>query len=247
MTAPLSAPPTTAATTVVDLWIIRTDQPAPVVARLRRLLDRTERDRAGAGSDPVRADRFTVLHGAVRLLAAERLGIAADALVWRHGPHGKPEPDHHGTGHDLRLSYSGSAALAVLALARGRRVGADVEELRDERVATRTARRYFPDADVRHIAGAGTAADRSDRFTRLWCRREAVVKAYGGRLAQGLGLRLAGDSPLLLPDVGTLGDSACRVADVPVPGAFRAAVAVEGDQPFRIVPRLWQADPTRIS
>ncbi|MFC1419647.1 4'-phosphopantetheinyl transferase family protein [Streptacidiphilus cavernicola] len=233
----------TAAPTSVDFWTVRADQPAPVAAVLRRLLDRTERERADAAADPVLADRFTVVHGAVRLLTAERLGIAAADLVWRYGPHGKPEPEQdRNRGRTLRLSYSGSGPLAVLALAEDRRVGADVEELRDERVAARMAGRYFPEADRRWIAEAGSAAGASDRFTRLWCRREAVVKAYGGRLAQGLGLRLGGAAPVRLAEAGSLDAGACLVSDVPVPEPFRAAVAAEGDRPFQVVRWSWPDD-----
>jgi 4'-phosphopantetheinyl transferase len=221
----------------VDLWVIPADQPAPVVARLRPLLDPAERDRADAASDAVRTARFTVVHGVVRLLAAQRLGIDAADLTWQYGPHGKPEPQ----GGRLRLSYSGSGPLAVLALADGRRVGADVEVLRDARVAARLAGRYFPDIDRQFVSSADTPEIASDRFTRLWCRREACVKVHGGRLAQGLGLALAGPSPLLLPDTGPLDGGPYQVRDVSVPGAFRAAVAVEGARPFQLVRRHWTA------
>ncbi|MFC9330471.1 4'-phosphopantetheinyl transferase family protein [Kitasatospora sp. NPDC057015] len=231
----------------VDLWVIRTDQPAPVVRRLRDLLDRTELDRAGAGRDQVRTDRFTVVHGVVRLLTAERLGAAPAELAWRRGPHGKPEPvtDDGATGPRLQISYSASGALAVLALAEGRRVGADVEEIRDERVAARVAGRYFPDGDVRFVAAARSPGARAERFARLWCRREACVKVYGGRLAQGLGLPLAGPAPLRLPDAGALDPGPCWIRDVPVPGPFRAAVAVEGDRPFEVRRRRWTPDADR--
>ncbi len=113
----------------VDVWVIPTDRPAPVVRRLRRLLDHTEPDRAGAGQDRERSDRFTVVHGAVRLLTSDRLGTLPAAPEWRQGPHGKPEP----------------------------------------------------------------VADGSRLLLTLWCRREACVKAYGGRLVQGP--RYAADRP----------------------------------------------------
>lgn len=226
----------------VEFWAIPTDQPVPVVRGLRRLLDRSELDRADAAREPGHAARFTVVHGVVRLLTAERLGIAPADLRWRRGPHGKPEavsPLVADSG--CRLSWSASGALAVLALAEGRQVGVDVEELRDERVATRLARRYFPDLDARFVTSSATPGITSDRFTRLWCRREAVVKAYGGRLAQGLGLTLAGPTPLRLADPGPLHDGPCLVQDVPVPGEFRAAVALDGDRPFQVLRRLWTA------
>lgn len=223
----------------IDLWVIPTDQPPSVVHRLRRLLDPTEHARAAAGPDPVHRDRFTVVRGAVRLLAAERLGTDPARLGWRHGPHGKPEPDlDH---HRVRLSWSASGSLAVLAIAEDRDVGADVEAVGPPGVGLRIARRHFPAPDAELVTGAPTAAEGADRFTRLWCRREACVKAYGGRLAHGLGLPLAGPSPLRLADPGPLGPGPLLVSDVPVPGHHRAAVAVRGDRPFRVRTRHWTA------
>lgn len=233
----------------VEFWVIPTDQPPPLVARLGRLLDREERGRAGAATDPLRRDRFTVVHGVVRLLAARRLGLAAAALEWRRGPHGKPEPAVPGTGTGpgpggLQLNYSASGALAVLALTAGRRVGADVEELPDERVAGRVADRFFPVQDARSVASAVSPAERSARFARLWCRREACVKVYGGRLAEGLRLPVDGAGPVPLPAAGV----SCTVRDVPLPEGFpgfRAAVAVEGVRPVRIRPAVWSAGADR--
>ena len=161
----------------VDVWVIPTDRPAPVVRRLRRLLDHTEPDRAGAGQDRERSDRFTVVHGAVRLLTSDRLGTLPAAPEWRHGPHGKPEP----------------------------------------------------------------VADGSRLLLALWCRREACVKAYGGRLVQGLGMPLTGPGPLRPADAGPLGQGPCWVRDVPVPEEFRAAVAVDGARPFLLRSRRWTA------
>ena len=223
----------------VDVWVIPTDQPAPVVRSLRGLLDRTELDRAGAAGDELRSDRFTVVHGVVRLLTSDRLGTPPAALRWRRGPHGKPEPAVD--DGRLRLSYSASGALALLALADGRQVGADIEETRDARVAARVARRYFPSTEAQFVADGVTPEVRAERFTRLWCRREACVKAYGGRLAQGLGLPLAGPAPLRLADAGPLGRGPCWVRDVPVPEGFRAAVALDGERPFHVRSRRWAA------
>ncbi|WP_406194070.1 4'-phosphopantetheinyl transferase superfamily protein [Kitasatospora sp. NBC_01560] len=222
----------------VHLWIIRTDQPDAVVGELAELLDPAERARA-AGAERLLARRHTVVHGAVRLLVAERLGLHPGELVWRRGPHGKPEPA--GADRGLGVNYSASGPLAVLALTDGRSVGADVEEVRDPRVAARIADRYFPAAEAAALAQSPSPGALAERFTELWCRREACVKAYGGRLVQGFGLPLAGPAPLVLADVGALGSGPCRIADVPVPGPFRAAVAAVGDRPFDVRVHRWTA------
>ncbi|MFH9352288.1 4'-phosphopantetheinyl transferase superfamily protein [Kitasatospora sp. NPDC017646] len=90
------------------------------------------------------------------------------------------------------MSWSASDALVVLALAEGRSVGVDVGRLGDARLAERMAARWFPFEEARFAAEAAEPAGRSARFTALWCRREACVKAYGGRLAQAPGVSAAG-------------------------------------------------------
>ncbi|QMU69452.1 4'-phosphopantetheinyl transferase superfamily protein [Streptacidiphilus sp. P02-A3a] len=227
----------------VELWLIPTDQDRQLVDHLGGLLDPAERSRAAAADDPVRRDRFTVAHGVVRLLVAERLGLPAAGLRWRRGPNGKPEPVGAWSGPGgLRLNYSASGALAVLALAAGRRVGVDVEELPDPRVARRVADRFFPGGDARWVAEAGSPADRAARFAVLWCRREACVKVYGGRLAESLTLAVGDPGPVRLPVAGI----SCSVRDVPLPGhpGFRAAVAAQGTRPFRLSSTVW--DGTRV-
>ncbi|MER7757575.1 4'-phosphopantetheinyl transferase superfamily protein [Kitasatospora sp. NPDC097643] len=220
----------------VDLWLIPTDQPAPVAARLWQLLDERERART-ARADPLLRRRFTVVRGAVRQLVGARTGVRPSSLVWRYGPYGKPELAGEG---GPQLSWSASGALAALALAEGRPVGVDVERLHDPRVAGRLAARHLPAAEARLVAEAPTPAERSARFTALWCRREACVKAHGARLVRSFGVSVAGASPLLLPDAGALGCGPLRLRDVPVPGAFRAALAAVGDAPVHVNYHQWQ-------
>lgn len=221
----------------VAVWVIPADQPPELVARLRPLLDAGELARAESTADPVRRDRFVVTRAAVRLLVAGPLGRRPGELRWRRGPHGKPEPMDN--EQDVQVSWSGSGALSVLALTRGHPVGVDVEALAGERVALRMAERWYPPADRRYVAAGRGAEQRAARFTRLWCRREAVVKTYGGRLAEGLPLALAGPGPLRAEGLNGLAAGPCRLRDVPVPGRYRAAVAVDGRTPFRVRRRTW--------
>ncbi|MFJ8043988.1 4'-phosphopantetheinyl transferase family protein [Kitasatospora sp. NPDC096147] len=224
---------------VIDLWVVPIDQPPAVVGRLRGLLDPEERTRADRAHDPAQGARFTVARGVVRLLVAERLGIGAAELVWQHGPHGKPAPLLPSASDRIQVNWSGSGALAVLAIAEGRRVGADVEEVRRPGVGERIARRHFPPLDAASVLDARTPEEGADRFAELWCRREACVKVHGARLAQGLGLPLAGPSPVRLGDPGALGPGPLWVSDVPVPGPYRAAVAADLDRPFTVRQHDW--------
>ncbi|MEV7598302.1 4'-phosphopantetheinyl transferase superfamily protein [Kitasatospora sp. NPDC089797] len=223
--------------TGLELRLIAADQPAEVVARLWGTLDAGERARAERAEQP-RRNRFTVVRGAVRELVAARLGCRPAEVVWRRGRHGKPEPAGAG---GLRVNWSASDALAVLALAEGRAVGVDVERLGGARRAERMAARWFPSEEARFVAEAADPAERAVRFAELWCRREACAKAYGGRLTQALGVPVAGPSPVLIADPGPLGAGPVGLLDVPVPGPYRAAAATVGTRPVQVNPLVWQA------
>ncbi|MER7578515.1 4'-phosphopantetheinyl transferase superfamily protein [Kitasatospora sp. NPDC097691] len=221
----------------VECWLIDTGPPAEVVADLWQLLDPEERARAD-GMDPVLRDRFTVVRGAVRRVVGARLGRPPAGVRWQRGPNGKPEAADAG---GLRVSWSASGELAVLALAEQRAVGVDVERLHEVRTAERMAARWFPFEEQRFVAEPGEPSERAARFTGLWCRREACVKAYGGRLAQSFGVSVVGPSPVLVADPGGLGVGPATVCDVPVPGPFRAAVALLGESPLHVNPLVWQS------
>lgn len=128
------------------------------------------------------------------------------------------------TGVRVNLAHAGD--LALFAVTTGRAVGVDIEELPDARAAQRLAARYFPLAENAHVG-----AD-PDRFARLWTRKEACLKAAGGRLTPGLHLPVLGERP---------GD-AFRVLDLPAPPGFRAAVALTGTADFAVSVRRWWPD-----
>ncbi|MFY1674518.1 4'-phosphopantetheinyl transferase family protein [Plantactinospora sp. WMMB334] len=155
------------------------------VAELAALLDADERARADR-LEPAGRRRFTVSHGAVRIIVGRCLDTAPQRIRWSHGRYGKPALADATAGLEVNLSHSGD--LAVVAVSRGRPVGVDVQRLLPRLDPVAMSLRYFPPVEVRFVTGADDPAERSDRFTRLWARKEACVKAAGGRLADGLRL-----------------------------------------------------------
>ncbi len=82
------------------------------------------------------------------------------------------------------------------------------------------------------------------RFTRLWTRKEACVKAAGGRLAQGMELPVAhpaGQFTVHRPGAALPGP--WRVQDLTLPDGYAGAVALDGTRPFRAVVRSWRPPP----
>ncbi|MFD5466894.1 4'-phosphopantetheinyl transferase family protein [Kitasatospora sp. NPDC127059] len=144
----------------------------------------------------------------------------------------------------VHFSLSHSGELALLAVA-PRPVGVDVETVRSGRDVDRLSRRFFPSQERELVALGGRPA-----FARLWTRKEACVKASGGRLTEGLALPVAHaatQATVRIPDVpdapapaGLAGP--WRVADLPLPEApepYAGSVALLGAEPFAVSWGLW--------
>jgi 4'-phosphopantetheinyl transferase len=221
---------------VVQVWLIQTDLPAPVLAGLELLLDDAEQSRAAATRRGEHRRRFIAAHGIVRVIVGRHLAVPPGQLRWRHGPHGKPELALPRTSLQVSLSHSGE--LAALALCSGRPVGVDIQRLTVGVDVTRMSERFYPPAEARFVAAAAEPAGQVSRFTRLWTRKEACVKVTGGRLLPGLKLPVRGNG-MIAGDPGGPLPGPYLIRDVRVPRGFYAAVAIEGTRPFRVRTYSW--------
>jgi len=220
-------------TELVHAWIVPVDVPPDTAAGCRDVLDDGERARAAAFLSPRDRQRFTVAHGALRFLAARELGTEPAALTWISGPHGKPELAPPWSGLHTSLSHSGD--MIAVAISTGRPVGVDIQHLVPGLDPAALSARFFPPDEAAYVAAAHDAGARADRFARLWARKEAVVKAAGGRLWPNLKIAVHGR------DVVSCAEPAGphRVADIAAPPGFRAAVALTGDAPFAVATTPW--------
>lgn len=127
---------------------------------------------AGAPAEPL-----------ARAWLAAQLGIAPTALALGRDGRGRPRlaPPHG--GHDCNWSHSGDGLL--LAIGADVRVGIDLERIRPRPRAQALAERFFTAPEARWLA-AQAGSERDHAFLRLWCAKEAVLKAHGHGLAFGL-------------------------------------------------------------
>ncbi|MGP3937809.1 4'-phosphopantetheinyl transferase family protein [Nonomuraea sp. KM88] len=200
----------------VEIWRISTARTADL-DELSSRLDEHEQARAADLTDADARRRFIVSHGVVRRVLGRRMGVRPDEVRIAAGRHGKPYVPGR---PDVQWNLSHSGDLALLVVAYGRSVGVDVERLRPELDRAAFARRFFPAGEAEFVDGS------PERFAWLWTRREACVKAAGGRLAQGLRLPVNGPSPALVRDPACSLPGTWLVLDVPVPPGFRAAAAI---------------------
>jgi len=163
----------------VHAWRVGLDVDAPALGRLRATLSPDERRRAAAFHADRHRRRFVAARGALRAILARYLAIPPERVALDTGRHGKPRL---GGGGDLRFNVSHAADLAVCAVARGREVGVDVEQVRHDLAGEAVAARVLSAAEAAALA---TAPDerRTATFFDLWTRKEA----YGKGLGTGLG------------------------------------------------------------
>jgi 4'-phosphopantetheinyl transferase len=220
---------------LVRVWVVPVDVPPDTVTRCRDLLDEGERARAAVFRSPRDQQRFTVAHGALRILAGRELAAPSAALTWAPGRYGKPELVSPWSGLHTSLSHSGDMIAA--AISTGRPVGVDIQHLVPGLDTAGLSARFFPPDEAEYVAAGHDASTRADRFAHLWARKEAVVKAAGGRLWPNLKMAVRGC------DVVSCAEPAGphRVADVTAPASFRAAVALTGAAPFVTEAAHWDA------
>jgi 4'-phosphopantetheinyl transferase len=229
-------------TDLARVWIVPVDVPPDTAARYRDVLDDGERARAAAFLSPRDQERFTIAHGVLRILAGRELGTRSAALTWVTGRYGKPELVPPWSG--LHTSLSHSADMIAVAISTGRPVGVDIQHLVPGLDTAGLSARFFPPDEAGYIAAGRDASARADRFAHLWARKEAVVKAAGGRLWSNLQIAVRDRDVVSCAEPASLH----RVADVTAPTSFRAAVALAGTAPFAVAADDWPSAfsaPTR--
>jgi 4'-phosphopantetheinyl transferase len=209
---------------LVRVWIVSVDLPPGIAARCQDVLDDGERARAQALENPRDQQRFTIAHGALRILAGRELGTPPTALTWTAGRHGKPEF----SGLHISLSHSGD--MIAVAVSSDRPVGVDIQNVLPGLDTVALAARYFPPGEARYVAAGPDASAQEERFTGLWVRKEAVVKAAGSRLFPNLKIVVLGRDVVDCAEPA----SVHRVAEIAVPAGSRAAVALTGPAPFAV-------------
>jgi 4'-phosphopantetheinyl transferase len=161
-----------------------------------------------------------------RAWLAQQLDCPAERLPLSRDDFGRPRLHASLAACDTSWSHSGEGLL--VALGRDMDVGIDLERLRPRPRALAVAERYFTVAELDWLQWQESDV-RDEAFLRLWCAKEAVLKAHGRGLVFGLD-KLAfaqADGALVLvacdPALGTPADWQLREF-IPQPG-YRAALA----------------------
>lgn len=167
----------------LHVWWIALD-PEGSYSRGLSLLDDDERRRALGFVKPEDSTRFIGAHAALRSIVAPYLGLAPQSVRIERlpctacgEPHGRPVV-RAPSDLDLRFSLAYSRERALLVLAPGRDVGADVEHLDNAEGAYASAA-VFLDADEQAAIERDPPSGRARSALEQWTRKEAILKATG--------------------------------------------------------------------
>jgi len=167
---------------VAQVWRVRADVGEDEDARWRALLTAPERERLGRFHFAADARREAVGRGALRLLLGAHLGLPPEGVALAVEAKGKPVLAETPPARRIEFNVSHSGEWALLAFARGRRVGIDLERWR-EIEAGQILRDFFDPAEAEEWR-QWPAAERPAAFFGAWTLKEAYLKALGAGLAR---------------------------------------------------------------
>lgn len=169
----------------IHVWRASLDSDESHLHGLEQTLSEDERERAGRFYFRKDRESFIARRGLLRTLLGRYLGTDASGLQFCYGTHGKPALASEHSTPRLCFNVSYSHGLALLAFARGRNLGVDVEQVRPHLADENVIEQFFSPREIAALR-ALPGYIQPDAFFCCWTRKEAYLKARG----KGLALRL---------------------------------------------------------
>jgi 4'-phosphopantetheinyl transferase len=215
----------------VHIWRACLDAVEPSPAILEKSLSPDERARAGRFHFDRDKRRFVTGRGLLRAIVGRYLRVEPSQLFFFYGRHGKPRLTPASNGGLLHFNVSHSDELAVYAVTRDGEVGIDVEHIRPLVEAEDMADHVFSTREMTKWR-AVPSRQRTRAFFNCWTRKEALLKAAGGSIADSLKKIEVSFAPNEPATVLTLGDdpeenTAWCVRDIDFGRGYIGAIAVD--------------------
>jgi 4'-phosphopantetheinyl transferase len=169
----------------VHVWQRRLECPPLEVEFYRQVLSPDEVTRARRFRFDSDRNEFIVGRGTLRTLLGQYLSVPPNDLHFSYSAFGRPCVVDHKAAAALDFNISHSGGMALLAFARGRQIGVDIERVRQDFMIGEIADRFFSAAE-RAALRELPEDQRHAAFFRCWTRKEAFIKALGEGLSHPL-------------------------------------------------------------
>lgn len=174
----------------VRIWHGSIEFGSDEIRSFSEILCEEERQRAQRFHFDKHRNRYVASRAMLRMLIAGQIGLKPAAVQFQYTKYGKPylargvDPPASPVA-DLHFNVSHSEGYAAFVLAGGRKVGVDVERIRNDFNVMDLAERFFSASEkeaLRRIPEASAA----EAFFRCWTRKESYIKAIGEGLSHPL-------------------------------------------------------------
>lgn len=212
----------------VDVWRVNINLPPATVKFLESTLSAQEIQRAERFHFEKDRIRYIVAHGCLRDILSRTLQCEPEQLDFDANPYEKPILKDHTL--EFNLSHSGDFTL--IAVARGNKVGIDVERIRSDIELENIANRFFSTNEFTELMSLPTE-QKTSAFFSCWTRKEAYIKAQGLGLSlplESFDVSISPNEPAILRATRPDAHEANRWAlfSLDVDPEYAAALAVEG-------------------
>lgn len=166
----------------VHVWLVNAGAADCPQDLLATSLSTDEKERAARFKFVKDRRLYVAAHGALRSLLADYLGVAAGEIHFVSGSYGKPALPSPLAAGGLEFNLSHSHEVALVAFARQRAVGVDVEFVKRKFSFDELARRFFTTKEVAALFELPQPLQR-EAFFKCWTSKEAFLKAKGTGLS----------------------------------------------------------------
>ncbi|MCH8193911.1 MAG: 4'-phosphopantetheinyl transferase superfamily protein [Planctomycetes bacterium] len=221
----------------VHVWRLPVELQPVELDALGLLLAADEWTRAERFRFPEHRRRFIARRGSVRTILGRYLDVPPQSLIFDKNKNGKPFLLANATSTPPTFNVSSSQDLALLAVARDRKLGVDIERIDPKHADRQVVENHFSPVERAALKNL-PESQWLDAFFHCWCRKEAFIKAVGkglsfplDRFAVTVGSDRPGELIALDPSFGFhLSDWSLH--DLPPLSGYATALAVHGPAPL---------------
>ena len=176
--------------------------------------------------------RFIAARGILRKILGSYLNKRPGTICFEYGPHGKPMLAHDAGDDDICFNLSHSGSLALYAVTLRKKIGIDIENIRDYLSVGQVAGQFFSQNEISSLEKIDIEK-RSELFFQYWTRKEAFLKSTGEGISFPMDQcdvsLISGSvwSPVIVQD-NNKKISGLYVQDLFPGNGYAAAIAVEG-------------------